>query len=769
MINSLKIIHIEDVPSDAELVERTLKKSGILFEKVVVDTKEDYIHALDDFHPDIILSDHSLPTFNSLEALKILKQSGKDIPFILITSTVSEEFAVSVIKEGASDYVLKDRLQRLPNAIINAVEKFQSDNDRQTYLNKIVESEALFTKAELIAEFGTWKINLTTNVIDWSPGTYPLLGYEHGEVQPSYENFLKNVYPDDIPEIERIFNKAKEDVLPAGMDFRILNKDGSTRFVHSQFEFEINEKGEPVYLIGFNQDITKSKLAQFEIQKNIEELKAASERQSAILNALPANIVLLNEACKIVAVNESWRKFTLANNLGVPKYGIDYSYIAISEKATGVDEVSGKKIAEGIKQVIAGTRNEFSLEYSFYSQQKKVWFQIIVAPLTDKTKKGAVVLHIDITSRKLAEELMLQSEANLKTIFENTDMAYVLCDSENKIISFNNKAAELCLEQFNKKIKSGGLAFNYFPKSKIPNVKEAVQKVMNDEKVSYETSYDLKDGSVKWYEVRWERVVNKNKAFIGFILAFKDITSRKIADIEKDRMTTDLVQRYKDLEQFTYIVSHNLRAPVANIIGLSNMLSSRGFNLSKNREVLSALETSINILDHTIMDLNQILQVRNNAHEQSESVSFQLLVDDIILSLNNLIQKENVTIVANFSTVNSISTIKSYIYSIFYNLILNGIKYRQPDIDPIISISTSKKADKLEIEFKDNGKGIDEKNFKDLFGLYKRFDTNVEGKGLGLFMVKMQIENLGGNISAQSKPGSGTIFKLEFPYVKRAN
>src|SRR5207302_3682823 len=132
-------------------------------EKVVVDTKKEYIKALEEFHPDIILSDHSLPTFNSLEALQILKQSGIDIPFILITATVSEEFAVNVMKEGASDYVLKDRLQRLPSAVINAIRKYQLDNERQVYLDKILASEELFTKAELLAEFGTWRLDLATN------------------------------------------------------------------------------------------------------------------------------------------------------------------------------------------------------------------------------------------------------------------------------------------------------------------------------------------------------------------------------------------------------------------------------------------------------------------------------------------------------------------------------------------------------------------------------------------------------------------------------
>ncbi|MDB4902086.1 MAG: domain S-box protein [Mucilaginibacter sp.] len=769
MDRTLKILHIEDIPSDAELVERILKRSGIVFEKLIVDCRKEYINALSQFHPDIILSDHSLPSFNSLEALNILKQTRMNIPFILITATVSEEFAVNVMKEGASDYILKDRLQRLPSAIINAIGKHQSDSEKQTYLSKIVASEALFTKAELIAEFGTWRFNISTKTIDWSAGTYPLLGYKQGEVDPSFENFLKNIFSEDINQVENVF-KTAGDVPAAEIDFRIINKDGSIRYVHSQFELEVNEKGEPAYIIGFNQDVTSSKLAQIEIQKNIKELKAAAERQSAILNALPPNIVLLNESGKIVAVNESWKKFTLENNLGVPKYGIDYSYLAISEKATGVDEVSGEKIANGIKEVIAGIKKEFSMEYSCYSRQKKVWFQIIVAPLTDKTKKGAVVLHIDITGRKLAEELMHQSEANLRTIFENTDIAYVLCDIEHKIVSFNAKANELSLEQFNKKLKVGNNAFGYFPKHKIPNVKEAIQKVENNEMISYEASYKLKDSTVKWHEVRWVGVANEKKTNIGFILAFKDITERKITDLERERMTADLVQRNSDLEQFTYIVSHNFRAPVANIMGLTNMLNSFDLDVNESNEVKTALTASINNLDQIIMDMNHILQVSTRINDKTEVVSFQQLIEEINLSLNNLMQNENVKVTFNFEAADNFITIKSYMHSIFYNLILNSIKYKRTDNDPVISITTRKYDNKLEILFKDNGKGIDEKNFKNLFGLYRRFDTSVEGKGMGLFMVKMQVENLGGKISVQSKPGQGTTFKVEFPdsrYAKK--
>src|SRR5579871_869375 len=103
MNQSLKILHLEDLASDAEMVDRVLRKAKFNFEKKVVIDKPDFIRALQEFQPDIILSDHSLPAFNSLEALRITKEMGSPAPVILVTATVSEEYAVNVIKEGASD------------------------------------------------------------------------------------------------------------------------------------------------------------------------------------------------------------------------------------------------------------------------------------------------------------------------------------------------------------------------------------------------------------------------------------------------------------------------------------------------------------------------------------------------------------------------------------------------------------------------------------------------------------------------------------------
>lgn len=123
MNKPLKILHLEDLSNDATLVARKVKKAGIDAEIVVVANKTDFITALKKISPDIILSDHSLPSFNSREALTIVKEMKVEAPFILVTATVSEDYAVSMMKDGASDYILKDRLQRLPNAILGALEK----------------------------------------------------------------------------------------------------------------------------------------------------------------------------------------------------------------------------------------------------------------------------------------------------------------------------------------------------------------------------------------------------------------------------------------------------------------------------------------------------------------------------------------------------------------------------------------------------------------------------------------------------------------------
>lgn len=131
MNSQLRILLLEDTVSDAELIKRVLQKSDISFDSYRVDSKDTYIKALNDFSPDLVLSDHSLPQFDSISAFKILKEKSPHIPFILVTGSVSEEFAVECMKAGVEDYILKSSLVRLPAAINNVLSKNKIILERQ--------------------------------------------------------------------------------------------------------------------------------------------------------------------------------------------------------------------------------------------------------------------------------------------------------------------------------------------------------------------------------------------------------------------------------------------------------------------------------------------------------------------------------------------------------------------------------------------------------------------------------------------------------------
>jgi signal transduction histidine kinase len=130
MKKPLKILVLEDIRDDVGLIERELRKGGLKFETMRVDCKAEFLEALRIYKADVILSDHSLPQFNSFEAIKLCRRLGVAVPFILVTGSVSEEFAVTSLKQGADDYVLKSNLIRLPNAIINALKQKQLEKER---------------------------------------------------------------------------------------------------------------------------------------------------------------------------------------------------------------------------------------------------------------------------------------------------------------------------------------------------------------------------------------------------------------------------------------------------------------------------------------------------------------------------------------------------------------------------------------------------------------------------------------------------------------
>jgi CheY-like chemotaxis protein len=260
----LRILILEDSPEDLDLVERELKRGGIEFTSVVVKKKEEYEKALNEFGPDIILSDHSLPQFNSIEAMQIWKtfqqENNISIPFILITGSVSEEFAVQSIKAGADDYILKDRLKRLPTSIKSALDKAKLERERMNYVSEIIAQSDLMKEAEHLANFGSWQVDLVTGKHQWSDEAFRIFGFAPGEIDPDYEKFFEHVHPDDKVALKHVINQAITSLPFQECEYRIIDKDQNVKNLHSKILVKRDTQDRAYQLIGFTLDITKQKI-----------------------------------------------------------------------------------------------------------------------------------------------------------------------------------------------------------------------------------------------------------------------------------------------------------------------------------------------------------------------------------------------------------------------------------------------------------------------------------------------------------------------------
>lgn len=231
MIDSgkLRILFLEDVAEDAELVERALLAEGINFDLDRVDTKSEFLKAIRQNAYDVILSDHSLPQFNSTEALILCRRVGILVPFILVTGSVSDEFAITKLKQGVDDYILKSNLSRLPTAIMNAVKQnklhrerleaelvLRSRNEELIKINNELDSFVYSVSHDLRAPLRSLLGLLNISRLDKHPRD-PVYDKYFGMMEQSVTKL-----DETLKEILEYSRNARSEVMRSAIDFKSL-------------------------------------------------------------------------------------------------------------------------------------------------------------------------------------------------------------------------------------------------------------------------------------------------------------------------------------------------------------------------------------------------------------------------------------------------------------------------------------------------------------------------------------------------------------------
>ncbi len=741
---------------------------------------------------DLVVTDVVMPVMNGYSLCYAIRTGGhqNDVPVIIYSASFIKprhrelglEVGANIFipKQNSRDYLLQatekifstegtpewrftsdlsapDVLRQYEIMLIRKMES----NDELFFISEeadVIKGESLF---RALVEHSNDMISLVDEngiVLYHSPAALRLLGYDSTEaVGMQAINFF---HPEDQADvIARLQMSLERPGEPIFRSNRMLHRDGHfiwTEGITTNLLHDPNVRA----FVGNFREITERMIASEKTEQNEKRIEAERKKFSDLFEQAPSYICILSGPDLV---------YEMANPL----------YLQI----TGKKDIIGKKA----KEVFPELEAQGFVELIFNVYHTGVPFAANEVPITIKNDEtGLMVEHYMnfvyqpyrdedgnvagifffanlVTDMVKAREEISVKERRFRALVENGSDAVVILDANGAPI-YLSPSVEKLLGYADDEIKTLDLFAITHPDD-IEEVKRGMQEIFANPGVVFEgrvSRLKHKNGTWRWYEATLTNMLH-SPLINGIVDNFRDITDRKIAEEERAKIINDIVQRNKNLEQFSYIVSHNLRSPVANIIGLANVLKDADIEYEGEMGLIEDIVFSAKKLDGVISDLNYILQARHAESKQKELVALADLVNDIKLSIDNLIKSNDVEIITDFSAIDEMFTLKSYMYSIIYNLVSNSIKYRRADVSPILHIASEIQGNKVVLTFEDNGLGIDLVRRKDeIFGLYKRFHTHVNGKGMGLFMVKTEVESLGGTISVESEINKGTKFRIEF-------
>lgn len=290
------------------------------------------------------------------------------------------------------------------------------------------------------------------------------------------------------------------------------------------------------------------------------------------------------------------------------------------------------------------------------------------------------------------------------------------------------------------------------------------------EPVAYEVNTEITPGSNFYFFVEMIPLFDENNRFDGVLAITKNVTNDRLREIELNANISDLNKLSKrldykihTLQEFAYIVSHNLRSPVGNLVSLQKLFDTAETQAEKLFFATKTFEV-IDGLNNTVKDLSDVVSIDQNTHIERQLLSFEEVLQSQITTISQQIQQAGATITTNFSGCASICYPKIYLDSILLNLLTNAVKYASPHRPPTIHFTTYvTQKGIIVLECTDNGLGIDlEKYGHKIFSLHKTFHNNADARGVGLFITKNQIQSLGGRISVKSTPNVGSTFIIHF-------
>jgi len=517
MATSLHILFVEDSPDDSQLIMLQLEQDGLDAEYQRVDNEADYIAALSS-HPDLILSDYSLPQFNGLHALHILKKQGLDIPFILISGQVGEEIAVEAIKQGADDYLMKDRPARLGTAIRYALKQKSLRDEKQRSDAALRQSQEAYAELVNTVNGIVWEADANTFEFHFvSQQAEHLLGYpiEKWINEPTF--WKDHIHPDDRTWAVDYCIQCTHEKKSHEFEYRMVAADERSIWL-KDIVTVIMENDQPVTLRGLMVDITAQKQAEEIIHLNEERFKN-------LLESAPDAIVITDQKGMIVQVNAQVEKLFDYQREELIGQSVE---LLIPERFRNTHPAYRTMyMGDPHSRLMGNTNTELSGRRKDGSE-----FPVEISLSSLEIPSGILITEVirDITERKWAEEALLASRSQFRSVLE-TIPDCVLQVGANGIIQFINRTNIIITSEE----AIGTSILDHIQLEYRPSYQAIIEKVLDTgEPDELEILSRDKDNAPKWHLNRIGPMYEEEQV-VALIIIMQDVTERKLAESQIKR------------------------------------------------------------------------------------------------------------------------------------------------------------------------------------------------------------------------------------------
>lgn len=633
----------------------------------------------------------------------------------------------------------------------NITERKQTEENIRRYTTRLEE-------AEKHANLGSWEFNTITGQGWWSKQMYRMFNFEISDTVPDFESYLERIHPEDRGIVQDVLVKMSQGAEPLSQEFRNNPAYGQSRYFLPTVHTERNAQGKPIKFIGTQLDITDRKIA-------IEALRESKERFEAIIAASGVATWDWNVQTGETVFNERWAEiigYTLE----------ELEPISIKTWAAMAHPDDLKKSDLLLEKHFNGETESYEFE-SRMKHKSGEWVWVldrgkILTRAGDGTPLRMLGTHTDITERKRMEETLRASETRNRAIINAVPDLLFEIDRNGIILDYRTPDTS---ELFAPPEAFLGKKLNAVMPANVARLSMASIEAALKFKTMTMFEYDLAmPGGQQFYEVR-------NVALSGetVLAVVRNITERRRAGEEIRKLNAELEQRVaqrteqlesanKELEAFSYSVSHDLRAPLRAVTGYTNILMEDYKPLldEDGGRVCNVIKDEAHRMGQLIDDLLAFSRLNRKEIHQT-TIDMRRMVNEIFNETTTPEAREQI----NFQVgdLPSAQGDPGLIRQVWINLISNAVKFTSKKDQAFIEVGSIKNKTESAYFIRDNGAGFDMQYAGKLFGVFQRLhgESEFEGTGVGLAIAQRVVLRHGGRIWGEGRVNQGAAFYFTLP------